>query len=113
MLNNCIFCQIVKREKKAKILYEDEIVLAFYDINPQAPYHILVIPKKHIESLLEIGEEDREILGHIFWVINKISKDLGFSSFRVVTNTGREVGQSVFHLHFHLLSGRRMGWPPG
>lgn len=113
MLNNCIFCQIVKREKKAKILYEDEIVLAFYDINPQAPYHILVIPKKHIENLLEIGEEDREILGHIFWVINKISKDLCFSSFRVVTNTGREVGQSVFHLHFHLLSGRRMGWPPG
>lgn len=112
-MENCIFCQIIRKEREAKILYEDEACLAFYDINPQAPYHILLIPKKHIENLLEIKEEDREILGNIFLTIKKISKDLGFSAFRVVTNTGRGVGQSVFHLHFHLLSGRRMGWPPG
>lgn len=112
-MKNCIFCQIINKEKKAKIIYEDEISLAFYDINPQAPYHILVIPKKHIESLNGIREEDKEILGHIFIVINKISKNLRLSSYRIVANSGREAGQSVFHLHFHILSGRRMGWPPG
>lgn len=112
-MENCIFCQIIKRQRKAKIIYEDEVCFAFYDINPQAPFHILIIPKKHIENLLDLKEEDKEILGHLFLSINKISKDLGLSDFRVVTNTGRGVGQSVFHLHFHILSGRRMGWPPG
>lgn len=112
-MENCIFCQIVKKEKKAKIIYEDDLTIGFYDINPQSPVHILVIPKKHIVDLIEIKEEDKEILSHIFLVIKKISRELGIKSFRVVTNTGRDSGQSVFHLHFHLLSGRKMGWPPG
>ncbi len=112
---DCIFCKIVNKEIPAKIVYEDDKVLAFHDINPQAPYHILVIPKKHISLLTELTEEDKDLIGHIYLVINKIAKDLGFAErgFRVVVNCQEEAGQTVFHIHFHILAGRQMGWPPG
>ena len=112
---NCIFCKIVNKEIASNIVYEDEKVVAFHDINPQAPYHILVVPKKHISTLLEVTEEDKELIGHIYLVINKIAKDLGFDErgYRVVVNCKEEAGQTIFHLHFHVLAGRTMGWPPG
>ncbi len=112
---SCIFCKIINKEIPARILYEDERVLAFYDINPQAPYHILVIPKKHISTLLELEEADKELIGHIYLTINQISKDLGFAErgYRVVVNCKEEAGQTVFHMHFHVLAGRPMDWPPG
>ncbi|QER42402.1 histidine triad nucleotide-binding protein [Thermodesulfobacterium sp. TA1] len=112
---SCIFCKIATQEIPAKVVYEDEKVIAFHDINPQAPYHILVIPKKHLSTLLELTEEDKELIGHIYLVINQIAKDLGFAErgYRVVVNCKEEAGQTVFHLHFHVLAGRGMGWPPG
>lgn len=112
---SCIFCRIVNKEIPAKVVYEDDRVLAFHDINPQAPYHILVIPKKHLSTLLEISEEDKDLIGHIYMTINKIAQDLGFAErgFRVVVNCKEEAGQTVFHVHFHVLAGRPMDWPPG
>jgi histidine triad (HIT) family protein len=112
---DCIFCKIVNKEIPAKVVYEDDKVLAFHDINPQAPYHILVIPKKHISTLTDLTEEDKELIGHIYLVINKLAQDLGFAErgFRVVVNCQEEAGQTVFHIHFHVLAGRQMGWPPG
>lgn len=112
---SCIFCRIVNKEIPAKIVYEDELVLAFHDINPQAPFHILVIPKKHCSTLLELTEEDKELIGHIYLTIKKIAQDLGFAErgFRVVVNCKEEAGQTVFHVHFHVLAGRPMDWPPG
>jgi len=112
---DCIFCKIVKKEIPADIVYEDDRVVAFNDINPQAPYHILVIPKKHISTLLELSEEDKELIGHIYMVINKIAEEKGFADrgYRVVVNCKEEAGQTVFHIHFHILAGREMGWPPG
>ncbi|MFN3406987.1 MAG: histidine triad nucleotide-binding protein [Caldimicrobium sp.] len=112
---SCIFCKIVNKEIPAKIVYEDEKVLAFHDINPQAPYHILIIPKKHISTLLEIQEEDKELIGHIYLIIKKIAEELGFAErgYRVVVNCKEEAGQTVFHVHFHVLAGRPMDWPPG
>ncbi|MGC9017598.1 MAG: histidine triad nucleotide-binding protein [Caldimicrobium sp.] len=112
---SCIFCKIANKEIPSNIVYEDEKVIAFHDINPQAPYHILVIPKKHLSTLLELEEEDKELIGHIYLVINKIAKDLGFAErgFRVVVNCMEEAGQTIFHLHFHILAGRPMDWPPG
>jgi len=112
---SCIFCRIANKEVPAKIVYEDDKVLAFHDINPQAPFHILVIPKKHYSTLLDLSEEDKELIGHIYLVINKIAKDLGFAErgFRVVINCKEEAGQTVFHIHFHVLAGRPMDWPPG
>lgn len=112
---DCIFCKIINKEIPAKIIYEDDKVLAFHDINPQAPYHILIIPKKHLATLLDLQEEDKDLIGHIYLTINKIAKDLGFSErgFRVVVNCKEEAGQTVFHIHFHVLAGRVMDWPPG
>jgi histidine triad (HIT) family protein len=112
---NCIFCRIVNKEIPAKIVYEDDKVLAFHDINPQAPYHILVIPKKHISTLLELTEEDKDLIGHIYLVMNKLAQELGVAErgYRVVVNCNEEAGQTVFHVHFHFLAGREMHWPPG
>lgn len=110
----CIFCKIAARQTKADIIYEDEQTLAFSDLNPQSPTHILVIPKKHIDSLSACTEEDIELLGKIQLVIVKIAEKLNISdAFRVVTNNGAKAGQSVKHLHYHLLAGRRFMWPPG
>jgi len=112
---SCIFCKIINKEITSNIVYEDDKVVAFHDINPQAPYHILVVPKKHISTLLELKDEDKDLIGHIYLVINKIAKDLGFEErgYRVVVNCKEEAGQTIFHLHFHVLAGRAMGWPPG
>lgn len=112
---SCIFCKIVKKEIPSRIVYEDNTVLAFEDIAPQAPVHILVIPKKHYSNLLEINEDDKELIGHIFMVIKEIAKQKGVDErgFRVVVNCNSHGGQTVYHLHFHILAGRQMHWPPG
>lgn len=111
----CIFCKIAKKEIPSEIIFEDDLILAFKDINPQSPSHILIIPKEHYPSLNEIPEEKKEILSHILMNIKKIAQQTGASEkgYRVVLNTGKNAGQEVFHVHFHLLSGRRMTWPPG
>ncbi len=112
---NCIFCKIVAREIPAKIVYEDEDLLCFQDINPQAPVHVLLIPKKHIPSMAEIQENDIHLIGKLFFTASKIAKKLGIEEdgFRLVVNTNRDAQQTVFHLHIHILGGRPMSWPPG
>uniref|UniRef100_A0A7C3J688 Histidine triad nucleotide-binding protein n=1 Tax=candidate division WOR-3 bacterium TaxID=2052148 RepID=A0A7C3J688_UNCW3 len=112
-MENCIFCKIVNKELNSKIVYEDEVCIAFKDISPQAPFHILLIPKKHIESIDKIKEDDLIIVTHMIGKISEIAEKNGIKSYRVVSNVGEESGQSVFHLHFHILGGRRMNWPPG
>ena len=112
---DCLFCKIIERTIPASIVYEDDRVLAFNDINPQAPTHVLVIPKRHIPSLNDIGTEDDQIVGELVRRAAAIAKDRGLSAggFRTVFNTNREAGQTVFHVHLHLLGGRAMHWPPG
>ena len=110
---DCLFCKIVKGEIPSKKVYEDHLCYAFYDIDPQAPVHFLVIPKTHIGSCGEIGECDSAVVAHCFEVIAKVTKQQGISDFRVVSNCGAQAGQSVPHLHFHVLAGRDMTWPPG
>lgn len=112
---DCIFCKIIERKIPSKIVYEDEKVLAFEDINPQAPVHCLVIPKKHISTLLDIKEEDGELISHMIKIANKVATDkkIAERGFRVVTNCNPESGQTVYHIHFHVLGGRIMHWPPG
>jgi histidine triad (HIT) family protein len=112
---DCIFCKIVKGEIPAEKVYEDEFVCAFRDINPQAPVHILVIPKKHIASLMDFSEEDLDLAGKIFFGLQQVAKKFGLEEkgFRVVNNMGQEGGQTVYHVHFHLLGGRQLLWPPG
>ena len=114
-MSNCLFCKIIRKEIPAKVLYEDELALAFEDINPKAPTHVLVIPKKHLESLEGADWEDRLCLGHLVMVARDLARRRGHqrSGYRTVINTGRDAGQSVFHVHLHLLGGREMDWPPG
>ncbi|MBE6046966.1 MAG: histidine triad nucleotide-binding protein [Clostridium sp.] len=114
-MEDCIFCKIVKGEIPSKKIYEDDKVYAFYDINPEAPVHFLVIPKQHIASANMLNEENVEIVSHIFLVINKIVNELGIAEkgYRIVNNTGEDAGQSVHHIHFHVLGGRNLAWPPG
>jgi histidine triad (HIT) family protein len=114
-MTDCLFCKIANREIPASVVYEDQRVLAFNDINPQAPTHVLVIPKRHIASLNEIGVEDDQIVGELVRRAAAIAKDRGLASggFRTVFNTNRDAGQTVFHVHLHLLGGRSMTWPPG
>lgn len=109
-MEECIFCKIVKGEIPSKKVYEDDEVLAFHDIDPIAKIHILVIPKKHISSLLELKNEDKELLSHIFEKINEVAKIVGIdkSGFRVISNVGEDGGQSVKHLHFHILGGEKL-----
>ena len=109
----CIFCKIASGEIPSNKLYEDEKVLAFYDLDPQAPTHFLVIPKEHIASAGQITPENSAVVAHIFAVIAKICAERGWESYRVVTNCGEQAGQTVQHLHFHVFSGRDMTWPPG
>ena len=109
-----VFDKIINREIPAEIVYEDEHCLAFKDINPQAPVHILVIPKKPIVSLADIDEQDAPLMGHLLVVLSKIARQVGLESgYRTVLNTGPDGGQEVNHLHFHLLGKRSMKWPPG
>ena len=112
-MSDCLFCKIIAGEIPSSKVYEDEMCYAFNDIDPQAPTHFLVIPKVHIPSVSAVTEENSPIVGHIFAVIAKLTKELGLESYRVVSNIGEQAGQSVFHLHFHVLSGRDMTWPPG
>ncbi|NCO83718.1 MAG: histidine triad nucleotide-binding protein [Nitrospirae bacterium CG_4_10_14_3_um_filter_44_29] len=111
----CIFCEIINKRIPAKIIYEDKFVIAFEDINPQAPVHALVIPRKHIATNLDIKEEDSGLLGRLFQAANKIAKERGIAErgFRLVMNCNPESGQTVFHIHLHILGGRQMHWPPG
>jgi histidine triad (HIT) family protein len=111
----CIFCRIVAKEVQSKIAYEDEEVVAFHDINPQAPVHVLIVPRKHIPTLNDAVEEDQALLGKMMLVAQKLAKELGVadSGYRLVLNTNRGAGQSIFHIHFHLLGGRLFHWPPG
>ncbi|MGE0764015.1 MAG: histidine triad nucleotide-binding protein [Bdellovibrionales bacterium] len=110
-----IFTKIINREIPAKIVFEDDLCLAFRDISPQAPEHILLIPKKEIRSLNEASSEDQKLLGHMLIQVAAIAKKLGFAEdgYRVVINTNGDGGQTVFHLHLHLLAGRQLTWPPG
>ena len=110
---DCLFCSIAAGDIPSTCLYEDETVFVFKDIDPQAPTHFLAIPKAHIDSAAEITPENSAVVAHCFEVIAKLAKELKLDSFRVVSNCGEQAGQSVKHLHFHVLSGRDMTWPPG
>ena len=114
-MENCIFCKIVNGEIPSNKIYEDDKVYAFRDISPEAPTHFLVIPKEHITSANEINEENSKIIAHIFVVINKIVRELGIddTGYRIVNNCGKDGGQTVGHIHFHILGGRNLQWPPG
>jgi len=113
-MEKTIFAKIIDREIPAEILYEDDLALAFKDINPQAPVHVLIIPKKPLVSLADAGDEDQQLLGHLLLVLKKLAAELGLSNgYRTVLNTGDDGGQEVPHLHFHLLGQRSMTWPPG
>ncbi len=113
-MTETIFAKIIRREIPADIVYEDDLCLAFRDVNPQAPVHILVIPKQPIARLIDAVDDDQSLLGHLLLSANKIAleQDIG-EAFRLVVNNGADVGQSVFHLHLHILAGRSFTWPPG
>ena len=110
---DCLFCKIIAGEIPSNKVYEDEHCYAFYDIEPQAPVHFLVVPKEHISGAGEITEDNAAIVAHCFAAIARICRELGCESYRVVNNCGDQAGQTVKHLHFHVLSGRDMTWPPG
>lgn len=114
-MENCLFCKIANGEIPSKKAYEDDTVLAFYDIEPQAPVHVLIVPKKHYTSVMDIEPADQALLSHMIEIAQKLAKELGVSKdgFRLVINTGENGGQSVPHLHIHLLGGRKFGWPAG
>lgn len=114
-MSDCIFCKIAEKKIPSKIVYEDDRIVAFEDVSPQAPVHILLIPRKHIPTLLDAGEGDLDIFGHIVKTAGRIAGEKGIAErgFRLVTNCNPESGQSVYHIHFHLLGGRPMHWPPG
>ena len=114
-MSDCLFCGIVEGKVKANVVYQDDAAVAFKDIGPKAPVHILIVPRKHIASVSDIAEQDRALIGQIFQVAAKLAREQGIadSGYRVVVNSGADAGQSVFHLHYHLLGGRQMSWPPG
>lgn len=111
---DCLFCKIVNNTIKSDIIYQDNKILIFKDINPEAPIHLLIIPKKHIKNITEIDKNNSDIISHIFEKISELKNKLGLENgFRVVTNCGQDGGQTVEHLHFHVLAGRKLNWPPG
>lgn len=112
---DCIFCKIVNGEIPSKKIYEDDKVLAFHDISPEAPVHFLVIPKEHIQSVNDLTEKNSDIISHIFLVINKLVRELNVNEtgYRIVNNCGKDGGQTVDHMHFHVLGQRDLKWPPG
>ena len=112
-MTDTIFSKIINKEIPADIVYEDDLSIAFNDISPEAPTHILVVPKKAIPKLSEINEGDENLLGHLLIVAKKITDDNDIKDFRLVINNGSDAGQTVFHLHLHILAGRNFGWPPG
>ena len=114
-MDDCLFCGIVNGDIKGEVVYQDSSVVAFKDINAKAPVHLLIVPRKHIATLLDVEQVDKELLGDILFAANKLARDYEISQdgFRVVFNCGEGAGQSVFHIHLHLLGGRAMTWPPG
>jgi len=114
-MEDCIFCKIANKDIPAKAVYEDGEIIAFDDINPQAPVHVLLIPRKHYTSLNDLTDDEQALLGHILLKARHIAQLKGIkdSGYRIVLNTARDSGQEVFHIHFHVLGGRRMTWPPG
>jgi histidine triad (HIT) family protein len=113
-VETCLFCKIVKRELSAKIVYEDDDSVAFEDINPKAPIHILIVPRRHLATLLDASQSDDQLLGHLLLVANNVARQKGIAErgFRLVLNCNSEGGQVVFHLHLHLLGGQRLSWRP-
>lgn len=113
-MSDCIFCMIASKEIPSKIVYEDDIIVAFHDLEPQAPVHVLLIPKKHIASLDDLQPEDAQLIGHLMVKVKDIAGELGLENgYRLVSNCGEDGMQTVKHLHFHLLGKRKMTWPPG
>jgi len=114
-MKDCLFCGIIEGKVKGELVYEDPSVVAFKDIGPKAPVHILIVPRKHIASLLDLEPSDGPLVGAIFRVAAKLAQEQGIANkgFRVVVNCGADAGQTVLHLHYHLLGGRHMNWPPG
>ncbi len=112
---NCVFCRIIAKKIPSRIIYEDDLVTAFEDVNPQAPVHTLIVPKKHIPDIHSMTDSDKDLVGHLFLTAKKIAKDKGLDpkGYRMVINNGAGAGQTVFHLHLHILSGRHFSWPPG
>ena len=111
---DCIFCMIADKQITSKIAYEDAKILAFHDLEPQAPVHVLIIPKKHIASLDDVQDEDQELMGYMMYKIHEIAETLGLENgYRVVSNNGEDAFQTVKHLHFHILGKRKLTWPPG
>ena len=115
MAQDCLFCKIARREIPSDFLYEDESVVAFRDINPQAPLHVLVIPRRHIEKISQLKREDGDLVVRIITAANRIAAEQGIaeSGYRLIFNCGADGGQEVYHIHLHLLGGRKMNWPPG
>ncbi|MDD6032377.1 MAG: histidine triad nucleotide-binding protein [Oscillospiraceae bacterium] len=113
-MSDCLFCKIIAGEIPSKKVYEDDLCYAFYDIDPQAPTHFLVVPKAHLSGPDAVTDENSAVVGHIYAVIARLSKELGLENgYRVVANCGKDGGQTVGHLHFHVLAGRSLAWPPG
>ena len=114
-VSDCLFCKIARKEVPAQVVFDEGDVLAFKDIHPQAPVHVLIIPKKHVARVLDLSTEDVPLLGEIHRAVNALAKrfSVGESGFRLVVNNGPDAGQAVAHLHYHFLAGRSLGWPPG
>jgi histidine triad (HIT) family protein len=112
---NCIFCKIIAKKIPSRVVNEDDLSIAFHDVNPQAPTHILIVPKKHIPEIHSMTLADKELVGHLFLTAKKIAAEMGLdkNGYRMVINNGAGAGQTVFHIHLHILSGRRFTWPPG
>ncbi|SHH26601.1 histidine triad (HIT) family protein [Anaerosphaera aminiphila DSM 21120] len=111
---DCLFCSIIKGEVPSDCIYEDELVYAFNDIDKQAPVHFLIVPKKHIDSTDDLEEEDADLIGHVFLVAKKLARELGVTNgYRIVNNCKEDGGQTVNHIHFHVLAKRQLNWPPG
>lgn len=110
---DCIFCKIIKKEIPSKGAYEDDLCVAFHDINPAAPTHLLIVPKKHFENIASMTDADKGLIGHLHGVARDLAKKNNLTDFRIVSNNGAAAGQSVWHLHLHLLGGRSFSWPPG
>jgi histidine triad (HIT) family protein len=110
---DCIFCKIAAKEIPSEIVYEDDAVVVFRDLSPRAPTHVLAIPRRHLASAADLTDADAGLLAALFGALRHVAEETGLGGYRIVTNVGPESGQSVFHLHFHLLGGRRMTWPPG
>lgn len=114
-MSNCIFCKILSKEIPSNIIYEDDLCIAFDDINPQAPVHVLIVPREHVPTFNDLGEDKKELIGHLCMVVNKVVeiKKIKGPGYRIVINCNPAGGQMVYHLHVHVLGGRHMSWPPG